>query len=61
MGEKTQPVKTMRKCILLFLLFVFVLAIASFVENRDREAVKSDKGQQELALREKSAPADNIN
>ncbi len=61
MGEKTQPVKTMRKCILLFLLFVFVLAIASFVENRDREAVKSDKGQQELALREKSAPAENIN
>ncbi len=61
MGEKTQPVKTMRKCILLFLLFVFVIAIASVIENRDREAVKSDKGQQELALREKSAPADNIN
>ncbi|SMP05890.1 hypothetical protein SAMN06265375_101706 [Muriicola jejuensis] len=45
----------MKKCILLFLLFVFVLAIASIIENREREAVNSDKSQPEFALQQKTS------
>lgn len=33
-----QPITTMRKCVLLFLLFVFVLIIAAMSENKEREA-----------------------
>ena len=44
----------MRKCVLLFLLFVFVLVIASITENRDRKPEASENNKQELALQEKS-------
>ncbi|WP_372946521.1 hypothetical protein [Muriicola sp.] len=49
----------MKKCVLLFILFVFVLAVASIIENREREAVKSESSQQELALQEMLPVANN--
>ncbi len=44
----------MRKCIFLFLVFVFALAIASIIENRERlnkeEVVMDLKNSDEVAL-----------
>jgi hypothetical protein len=37
-GNRNQPITTMRKCVLLFLLFVFVLFLAAISENKEREA-----------------------
>lgn len=54
----------MRKCIFLFLLLVFVLAIASITENRERvkkEVVMDLNNSDEVALQTSSSEQSAVN